>query len=317
MDFFNEAEYFYIVLELVTGGELFDRICQKSHYSEREARAVFKQMVSAIATAHQRHICHRDLKPENVLLASRTDDTTIKLADLGFAKILPQSNSLMLTPCGTPGYVAPEVISTPAQGYTAACDVWSMGVILYILLVGSPPFHSEREDQNELFALIRAGRYDMGSREWSQVSEPAKDLIRRILVVEPSRRITAHGILQHTWMRTDAAQLPNAHLSTTMGAMKRFVARRRLRKALAAVRLMVRMKLSLAGAAVLRARAAGADTATQEAAFFAAAQASTLRPEPSEFPGAFLGVDRPMRTSASTRGLPGADSRAPEAARRR
>ena len=118
-------------------------------------------------------------------------------------------------------------------------------------------------------------------------------------------------------MRADAAQLPNAHLGTTMGAMKRFVARRRLRKALAAVRLMVRMKLSPAGGGGRRARAAGADAATQEAAFFAAAQASTLRPEQSDFPGAFLGVDRPMRTSASTRGLPGADARAPEAARRR
>jgi calcium/calmodulin-dependent protein kinase I len=298
MDFFNEKNYFYIVLELVTGGELFDRICQKDHYSEREARAVFKQMVSGIATAHQRHICHRDLKPENVLLSSKTDDTTIKLADLGFAKILPAANSLMMTPCGTPGYVAPEVIASPARGYSAACDVWSMGVILFILLVGKPPFHSDRDDQNELFDQIRTGRFSMSPQDWSSVSEPAKDLVRRILVVDPARRITAHAILNHPWMRSDASALPTAHLAGTMVAMKRFVARRRLRKAIKAVLLIVRMKLMLAGSAAARARARGGTDNDQEAAFYVAAKSHTLRPEESEFPDAYLGVNRPMRTAA-------------------
>ncbi len=121
-------------MELVEGGELLDRIVKKSHYSERETRAVVLQMAQGIANAHALHICHRDLKPENVLLLSKSDDTHIKLADLGFAKISAGVNSLMTTPCGTPGYVAPEVISQ--KPYTAACDVWSMGVIIYILLVG-------------------------------------------------------------------------------------------------------------------------------------------------------------------------------------
>ncbi len=134
IDFFNEKNHFYIVLELVEGGELLDRIVKKSHYSERETRAVVLQMAQGIASAHALHICHRDLKPENVLLLSKSDDTHIKLADLGFAKISAGVNSLMTTPCGTPGYVAPEVISQ--KPYTAACDVWSMGVIIYILLVG-------------------------------------------------------------------------------------------------------------------------------------------------------------------------------------
>jgi len=134
LDFYNEKDHFYIVLELISGGELLDRIVKRSHYSEADARVVVQQMAAGIATAHARHICHRDLKPENVLLASRTDDTLIKLADLGFAKISQAANELMTTPCGTPGYVAPEVISE--RPYTAACDMWSLGVIVYILLVG-------------------------------------------------------------------------------------------------------------------------------------------------------------------------------------
>ena len=285
------------MLELVTGGELFERIVQKAHYSEREARAVFKQMVSGIATAHQRHICHRDLKPENVLLASKTDDTTIKLADLGFAKILPAANSLMTTPCGTPGYVAPEVIATPSRGYSTACDVWSMGVILFILLVGQPPFHSDKDDQSELFEQIKSGRFEMNPRDWAEVSEDAKELVKRILVVDPTRRITAHQILNHRWMKIDSEQLRDKHLGGTMSAMKRFVARRRLRKAIRGVLTIVRMKLMMAGSASSRARSRGANADEQEAAFFAAAQTQSLRPEQSEYPDAYLGANRPMRTA--------------------
>ena len=130
----HPRDYFYIVLELIEGGELFDRICKKDHYTERDARVVMHQLASAIATAHMRGVCHRDLKPENILLASQRDDTTIKIADLGFAKVTHGKNDLLTTPCGTPGYVAPEVIS--GKPYNASCDVWSLGVILYILLVG-------------------------------------------------------------------------------------------------------------------------------------------------------------------------------------
>jgi len=123
-----------MVLELIEGGELFDRISEKDHYTERDARLVMKQLASGIAAAHMRNIVHRDLKPENILLISRKDDSTLKIADLGFAKITYNKNAVMQTPCGTPGYVAPEVIS--GRPYTCACDVWSLGVILYILLVG-------------------------------------------------------------------------------------------------------------------------------------------------------------------------------------
>jgi serine/threonine protein kinase len=124
------------VLELIEGGELFDRIQKKDHYTERDARVIMTQLANAMACAHMRNICHRDLKPENILLASKTDDTSLKVADLGFAKVLKGKNQLLSTPCGTPGYVAPEVIAQGTPSYTVACDVWSMGVILFILLCG-------------------------------------------------------------------------------------------------------------------------------------------------------------------------------------
>ncbi len=124
------------MLELIEGGELFDRIQKKDHYTERDARVIMTQLANAMACAHMRNICHRDLKPENILLASKTDDTSLKVADLGFAKVLKGKNQLLSTPCGTPGYVAPEVIAQGTPSYTVACDVWSMGVILFILLCG-------------------------------------------------------------------------------------------------------------------------------------------------------------------------------------
>ena len=129
------------MLELIEGGELFDRIVKKDHYSERDARVVMKQMAAAMTAAHAVGVVHRDLKPENILLASKSDDTSIKVADLGFAKIAQGKNTFMTTPCGTPAYVAPEVIS--GKPYTASCDVWSLGCILYHLLVGCVP-HSAR-----------------------------------------------------------------------------------------------------------------------------------------------------------------------------
>jgi serine/threonine protein kinase len=139
----GRRDYYYIVLELIEGGELFERIQKKDHYSERDARIIMSQLASAMACAHMRNICHRDLKPENILLASKTDDTSLKIADLGFAKVLKGKNQLLSTPCGTPGYVAPEVIANGTPSYTVACDVWSLGVILFILLCGCAPLHPQ------------------------------------------------------------------------------------------------------------------------------------------------------------------------------
>jgi calcium/calmodulin-dependent protein kinase I len=276
------------VLELIEGGELFERIQKKDHYSERDARLIMQQLASAMAVAHMRNICHRDLKPENILLASKTDDTSLKVADLGFAKVLKGKNQLLSTPCGTPGYVAPEVIAGNPS-YTVACDVWSLGVILFILLCGYPPFMAE--DQAQLFNDIKAGRFEMDPTYWRGISLPAQDLVRRLLVVNPAKRLTAEQILSHPWV-LNASAVPNTHLSSAMEGVRKLVARRRLRKAIAAVRLTVRMKLRMAALNSLDARRRGADP---QAAFFAGARQVPSRPassDDSEYPAALLEAGR-------------------------
>jgi calcium/calmodulin-dependent protein kinase I len=243
-DFFEEPTMFYLVIELISGGELFDRICEKEKYTEREARAVIIHLTKAVYYMHQKNIVHRDLKPENILLKSKTDDTSIKLADLGFAALLSPTKSLMTTPCGTPGYVAPEILS--GKPYSSPVDIWSLGVIFYILLCGYPPFVSERDDQKELFELIKHGKYTFDPTDWGKISPGAKDLVSKILVVDPAKRFTAQQILDHPWMKLDAALLPELVLTSQQEKLRRFNARRRLKKAMKAVRSTVRMRLLMA-----------------------------------------------------------------------
>lgn len=262
-------DYFFIVLELISGGELFDRICEKAKYTEREARKVMWMLTSALAYAHGKNIVHRDLKPENILLKSKDDDTSIKLADMGFAKILTRPNQLMTTPCGTPGYVAPEVIGTNPS-YGPKCDVWSLGVIFYILLCGYPPFSDD--DQNALFKMIRSGKYSMDPAEWGVISDSAKDLVRRILVVDPDKRLSAQEILHHPWMKMDAAAIPDVDLSSSVAQLRRYQARRRLKKAINAVRVTVRTRMLFAARAAKAAKERGADETEVENAFFEAAR---------------------------------------------
>lgn len=243
-DFFDEKDNFILCMELITGGELFDRICEKAKYTEREARELIRQLTTAIAFAHAKGVAHRDLKPENILLKNRTDDTNIKLADLGFAKLYTPQNTLMSTPCGTPGYVAPEILS--GRPYESKVDIWSAGVIFYILMCGYPPFASENDHQKELFAQIREGRYEFHAAEWGVVSDGAKDLIRHILEIDPAKRYTAEQILRHPWMQADATAIPDIVLGGTVEQLKRFQARKRLKKAINAVRATVRTKILLA-----------------------------------------------------------------------
>lgn len=253
-DFFDEAEHFYLCMEIIKGGELFDRICEKAKYTEREARDLLRQLAAAIAFCHAKGVAHRDLKPENILLKSRHDDTSIKLGDLGFAKLFTAANPYMTTPCGTPGYVSSEVLS--GNPYTCQTDIWSLGVIFYILLCGYPPFATESDDQKELFALIKAGKYDFDPREWGAISDQAKDLIRHMLVTDPTQRYTAEQVLRHPWMQMDAAALPDVELGATLEQLKRFNARRRLKKAMHAVRAAVRTKFLLAARVMKQAEAA-------------------------------------------------------------
>jgi len=163
---------FSMILELCVGGELFDRIVEKDHYTEQEARTVLTALASAIAHCHANGVVHRDLKPENLLYADK-ECNIIKLADFGLASILTEEVSLH-TACGTPGYVAPEIIQ--ASGYGSEVDMWSLGVILYILLCGFPPFYDE--NQTALFSQIIHGVFDFPSPYWDDVGQSAKDLVK-------------------------------------------------------------------------------------------------------------------------------------------
>lgn len=227
---FEEKGYWYLVTEKMTGGELFDRIVSKSFYNEKEARDVCKILFEAIGFCHSRSVAHRDLKPENLLLRSADNDSEIKIADFGFAKKVLTPNSLT-TQCGTPGYVAPEILEGIA--YDTKSDMWSLGVIIYIILGGYPPFIEQ--NQRELFRKIRKGQYEFHKEYWGSVSADAKDLISSLLTVQPSKRITADQALQHRWMLQDASVLAAQDLGTNLSELRKYNAKRKFKAAVNAV----------------------------------------------------------------------------------
>ncbi|KAJ3318230.1 hypothetical protein HDU76_000892 [Blyttiomyces sp. JEL0837] len=192
-----------IILELAKGGELFDLIIDKKKFTEHEARVIMIQLFTALQYLHERSIVHRDLKPENILLVSRDpDDLRIKISDFGLAKLVGEE-SFLKTLCGTPNYVAPEVLS-PAAGraYGKPVDLWSCGVILYICLCGFPPF-SEELAPPSMSEQIRRGMYSFPMPFWEDVSSEAIDLVEKLIKVDPDERLTAEEALQHPWMKMD------------------------------------------------------------------------------------------------------------------
>lgn len=207
-EYFEEGNKVYLITELVTGGELLDAVLQRGTYSETEARSCFMQLLSGIEYLHSKNVVHRDLKLENLLLASPDDITKVKIADFGLAK---KAIEAMSTVCGTPQYVAPEVIQgIPGLEYGPGVDMWSAGVVLYILLGGYPPFWSESEPA--LFEQIRKGQFNFDDPVWTNVSNSAKDLIRQLLDTDPTRRLTAKDALAHPWL---TSTLPSSRLTAT------------------------------------------------------------------------------------------------------
>ncbi|XP_067010659.2 serine/threonine-protein kinase Chk2 [Anabrus simplex] len=193
----------FIVLELMEGGELFDRIKASSQLEESEAKLIFYQIVRAVQYLHAQGIVHRDLKPENVLLASDKKDTLVKISDFGLSKFF-SSQSILTTYCGTPMYVAPEILETKGRGvYTNQVDVWSLGVILYCCLSGLTPF-SDNYMGLTLAEQIRSGTYTFPHRQWKDVSWEAVDLIKKMMRVDPKRRITINKISCHPWFQDEA-----------------------------------------------------------------------------------------------------------------
>jgi len=196
-------------MELVTGGELFDKIIEEGAYSEHMACLCVQKILSAVEYLHQLNIVHRDLKPTNLLLKDPNDLTDVKLADFGLSKLL-SDDILMHTACGTPIYVAPEVLN--GEGYDKEVDLWSVGVIMYILLCGFPPFFDDTNDITNLFEQILAGVYDFPEPYWDDISPAAKDLIGHLLVVEPKNRLSASQALQHSWFQNFARSNQTDHV---------------------------------------------------------------------------------------------------------
>lgn len=211
---YDEPDYTYLVLECMRGGDLIDRIIEKRHYTEFDAKEVSRKLLLAVEYCHAKKIANRNLKPENLLLKAGSD-TEVKISDFGYAKTVTFPNCLR-TQCGTEGYVAPEILEhRPA--YDIPCDMWSLGVIIYIVLGGYRPFRGEGE---EVMRQIRYGEYKFHKRYWSHVSDDAKNLITRMLTVDPEKRITAKAALNSRWMKANQSELDGNELSNNMQDLK-------------------------------------------------------------------------------------------------
>ncbi|KAM9369068.1 calcium/calmodulin-dependent protein kinase type IV-like [Phaethornis superciliosus] len=228
-EIFETPSEIVLVLELVTGGELFDRIVERGFYSERDAAHVVKQILEAVSYLHKNGVVHRDLKPENLLYADLSPDAPLKIGDFGLSKIVDDQDT-MKTVCGTPGYCAPEIL----QGgpYGPEVDMWSVGVITYILLCGFEPFFDPRGDQY-MYGRILTCDYEFVSPWWDEVSLNAKDLVRKLIVLDPQKRLTVQQALEHPWVTGKAAKF--AHMDSTQKKLQEFNARRKLKAAMKAV----------------------------------------------------------------------------------
>lgn len=234
IDFFEEPHAYYMIEECVEGGELFDRIIKKSYYTEREARELVIHLFKAIQYCHSKLIIHRDLKPENILMRSHddADDTHIKICDFGFAVQLTSQQQLVHQTCGTSGYMSPELLL--GDGYSFGVDVWALGVILYIILCGYPPFYGDDEEHCKQNVL--SGTFYFHDEYWSNVSSEAKDLIRRMLTVDPAHRISLTEALTHPWLTHCTEGVLASHdITASLNNLKTFQAQRKLKGAANAI----------------------------------------------------------------------------------
>ncbi|XP_071542376.1 calcium/calmodulin-dependent protein kinase type II alpha chain isoform X14 [Panulirus ornatus] len=227
-DSIQEESFHYLVFDLVTGGELFEDIVAREFYSEADASHCIQQILESVNHCHHNNIVHRDLKPENLLLASKAKGAAVKLADFGLAIEVQGDQQAWFGFAGTPGYLSPEVLKK--EPYGKPVDIWACGVILYILLVGYPPFWDE--DQHRLYAQIKAGAYDYPSPEWDTVTPEAKNLINSMLTVNPAKRITAGEALKHPWICQRERVASVVHRQETVDCLRKFNARRKLKGAI-------------------------------------------------------------------------------------
>ncbi|KAM6315407.1 ribosomal protein S6 kinase alpha-3 isoform X2 [Pezoporus wallicus] len=232
-DVYDDGKYVYVVTELMKGGELLDKILRQKFFSEREASAVLFTITKTVEYLHAQGVVHRDLKPSNILYVDESGNPeSIRICDFGFAKQLRAENGLLMTPCYTANFVAPEVLKR--QGYDAACDIWSLGVLLYTMLTGYTPFANGPDDTpEEILARIGSGKFSLSGGYWNTVSETAKDLVSKMLHVDPHQRLTAAQVLSHPWIvhcdqlpqyqlnRQDAPHLVKGAMAATYSALNR------------------------------------------------------------------------------------------------
>jgi len=245
VDVYEDTKYLHLITELCTGGELFDRIIAKTHtveghFSEHDAAKLIYGILDAIRYCHDiKQIVHRDLKPENFLFLTPDDGSDIKIIDFGLSRHDTQNFGVMKTKVGTPYYVAPEVLN---REYTKSCDIWSIGVISYILLCGYPPFYGDSD--NEIFESVRTGRFDFPSPDWDDISQTAKDFICSLLKKNPDDRLTAAQAMKHPWLKEqllddldDVHMIDNSrrrsvsHSNDRGVTFKKFLAMQKLKKA--------------------------------------------------------------------------------------
>ncbi|KZV41543.1 Calmodulin-domain protein kinase 5 isoform 1 [Dorcoceras hygrometricum] len=221
---YEDPLYVHIVMELCAGGELFDRIIQRGHYSERKAAELTKIVVGVVEACHSLGVMHRDLKPENFLLVNKDDDFSLKAIDFGLS-VFFKPGQIFTDVVGSPYYVAPEVL---LKHYGPEADVWTAGVILYILLSGVPPFWAE--NQQGIFDAVLKGHIDFNSDPWPLISESAKDLIRKMLCMRPSDRLTAHEVLCHPWICENGVAPDKSLDPAVLSRLKQFSAMNKLKK---------------------------------------------------------------------------------------
>uniref|UniRef100_A0A668AZI9 Ribosomal protein S6 kinase, polypeptide 4 n=1 Tax=Myripristis murdjan TaxID=586833 RepID=A0A668AZI9_9TELE len=207
-DVYTDQYHTYLVMELLHGGELLERIKKKKLFGEAEASQLLQSLVSAVSFMHEAGVVHRDLKPENVLFADEGEDAVLKVIDFGFARLCPAGSAPLQTPCFTLQYAAPELFES--AGYDKACDLWSLGVILYTMLSGQVPFQSEQRGMTSSFAAdimqkIKEGDFSLAGEAWKGVSEEAKELVKGLLTVDPERRLKLSDLKENSWLQGGAS----------------------------------------------------------------------------------------------------------------
>lgn len=221
---FEDNVAVHLVMELCAGGELFDRIIERGHYSEKKAAELARVIVGVVEACHSLGVMHRDLKPENFLFVNQSEDSKLKTIDFGLS-IFFKPGDTFTDVVGSPYYVAPEVLK---KRYGPEADVWSAGVIIYILLSGVPPFWDENEQG--IFEQVLTGKLDFSADPWPSISEDAKDLVKRMLVRDPKKRLTAHEVLCHPWVCIDGVAPDKPLDSAVLTRLKQFSAMNKLKK---------------------------------------------------------------------------------------